>query len=230
VVRGAFPASVKAVAIAALAAASCMCVVVRAQQPELSGMAAVADAVLWGRVLPPPARTGELPPDTTRLVSEYRQRQQAFHSALTAPRGATAAERQGFEKRVGVERSIFCLFPRRESARVAAQYALDADIEPDWEDSPDAPRLEARFIDGLLVNLSQPWLAPYLNLSAGHRKLCAGDVDDGRRQIARARDAGHALIRAVAEYLLQTNRCVGESRRGEDAARLKPSRYKEALG
>ena len=212
-VRGALPAGVQAVAIAALAAASCADIVARAQQPELTGMAAVADAVLWGRELPPPARTGELPPDTQRGLLEYRQRQQAFHSALTAPRGATPAERQGFDKRVGIERSIFCLFPRRESARVAAQYALDADIEVDWEDSPDALRLEAKFIDGLLVNLSQPWLAPYLNLSAGDRKLCAGDADEGRRQIARARDAGHVLIRAVAEYLLQTNRCVSESRR-----------------
>jgi hypothetical protein len=209
VVRGAFSARVNALAIAALAAACSACVVVHAQAPELTGMAAVADAVLWGRELPPPARTGALPPDIQRLLSEYRQRQQAFHSALTAPPGATPVERQGFEKRVGVERSIFCLFPRRESARVAAQYALDADIELDWEDSPDAPRLEAGFIDRLLANLPQPWLAPYLNLSAGHRKLCAGDADEARRQIARARDAGHTLIGEVAEFLLKTNRCVG---------------------
>ena len=170
-------------------------------------MEAVADAVLWGRELPPPARTIALPPDIQRSVSEYRQRQQAFHSALTPPRGATPAERRGFETRVGVERSIFCLFPRRDSARVAAQYALDADVETDWESSPDGPRLQAKFIDGLLASLPQPWLAPYLNLSAGHFKLCAVETEDARRQIARARDAGHPLIRAVAEYLLTTNRC-----------------------
>jgi hypothetical protein len=175
-------------------------------------MAAVADAVLWGRELPPPARTTELPPAVQTQLSAYRQRQQAFHSALTAPRGATPAERQGFETRVGVERSIFCLFPRRDSARVAAQYALDADVELDSEDWPDARRREARFIDGLLADLSKPWLAPYLDLSAGHRKLCAGDPEDARRQITRARDAGHPLIRAVAEYLLTTNRCVESSR------------------
>jgi hypothetical protein len=210
VILGGWAGRVKGVAIAMVAISSCASAVGRAQQPEITPMEAVADAVLWGRALPPPARTIALPPDIQRGVSEYRQRQQAFHSALTPPPGATPAERRGFETRVGVERSIFCLFARRDSARVAAQYALDADVETDWDASPDAPRLQARFIDGLLASLPQPWLAPYLNLSAGHFKLCAGETEDARRQIARARDAGHPLIRAVAEYLLTTNRCFNE--------------------
>jgi hypothetical protein len=32
-------------------------------------------------------------------------------------------------------------------------------------------------------------------------------IDDGRRQLARARDAGNGLIRVVAERLLKTGRC-----------------------
>jgi hypothetical protein len=86
---------------------------------------------------------------------------------------------------------IFSLFARKDSAKVATGYALDADLDH-----------EASFIDGLLRNLPVPWLAPYLNLIAGHRKLCDGRADDGRRQLARARDGGHPLIRVAALHLL----------------------------
>jgi hypothetical protein len=82
------------------------------------------------------------------------------------------------------------------------------------------PRREAKFIDRLLADLPKPWLAPYLNLVAGHRKLCASEMDgsaadarsramaeDARRQLTRARDGGNRLIRVVAERLLATGRC-----------------------
>jgi hypothetical protein len=105
-----------------------------------------------------------------------------------------------FEQRVGIERVIFCLFARRESARVAAAYALDADIGFG----------QAAFMDGLLRDRSQPWLAPYLNLIAGDLKLCEGQVGEGRRQLASARDGGHPLIRLVAETLLTHKQCVDE--------------------
>ena len=82
------------------------------------------------------------------------------------------------------------------------------------------PRREAKFIDRLLADLPKPWLAPYLNLVAGHRKLCASEMDgdaaddrsramtdDARRQLTRARDGGNRIIRVVAERLLATGRC-----------------------
>jgi hypothetical protein len=85
---------------------------------------------------------------------------------------------------------------------------------------PEHPRREAKFIDRLLADLPKPWLAPYLNLVAGHRKLCASEMDgvaaddpsrtmpeDARRQLTRARDGGNRLIRVVAEHLLTTRRC-----------------------
>ena len=116
--------------------------------------------------------------------------------------------------------SSFCLFPRSDSAKVAPQYALDADIEPDWHGLPEMPRREAKFIDRLLADLPKPWLAPYLNLLAGHRKLCASELEgsaadarsraltaEGRRQLARARDSGNRVIRLVAEELLASGRC-----------------------
>src|SRR5206468_1759240 len=83
------------------------------------------------------------------------------------------------------------LFPRGDSARVAAGYALDADFERG-----------ARFIDDLLRDLPVRWLAPYLNLIAGHDRLCAGQGDAARRQLVVAREGGHPLIRVAAEHLI----------------------------
>ena len=187
---------------------------------ELSGAAAIADAVLWGREMPPSALTVDLPKNVQSQLTEYLQRERTFRSGITPPPGATDEERDSYDRRVGIERVVFCLFPRVDSAKVAPQYALDADIEPDWQGAPEMPRREARFIDQLLADLPKPWLAPYLNLMAGHRKLCASEmegsnsdargrasVDDGRRQLAKARDGGNSLIRVVAERLLKTGRC-----------------------
>ena len=187
---------------------------------DLSGAAAIADAVLWGKEMPASALTADLPKNVQSQLTEYRARERTFRSALTPPPGATAEERETYHRRVGIERVVFCLFPRGDSARVAPQYALDADIEPDWQGMPEMPRREAKFSDRLLVDLPKPWLAPYLNLVAGHRKLCASELDgvaaddrsramtaDARRQLERARDGGNRLIRIVAEQLLATGRC-----------------------
>jgi hypothetical protein len=191
-----------------------------AGEVALSGAAAIADAVLWGKAMPASALTPDLPRNVQSQLTEYLERERAFRSALTPPPGATDEERETYERRVGIERVVFCLFPRGDSARVAPQYALDADIEPDWQGMPEMPRREAKFIDRLLADLPKPWLAPYLNLVAGHRKLCASEMDgsaadarsramaqDARRQLTRARDGGNRLIRVVADRLLTTGRC-----------------------
>jgi hypothetical protein len=203
--------------LAGLAAAAPMAA---AGEPGLSGAAAVAGAVLWGKEMPAPALTADLPRNVQSALAEYRERERAFRSGIKPPPGATAEELETYARRVGIERVVFCLFPRGDSARVAPQYALDADIEPDWQGMPEMPRREARFIDGLLADLPKPWLAPYLNLVAGHRKLCASEMDgeaadarsralteDARRQLTRARDRGNQLIRIVAEQLLASGRC-----------------------
>jgi hypothetical protein len=186
---------------------------------ELTGAAAIADAVLWGREMPESALSADLPRSVQTQVIEYRGREKMFRSALTPPRGATADEMETYDRRVGIERVVYCLFARGDSAKVAPQYALDADIEPDWQGMPESPRREAKFIDRLLVDLPKPWLAPYLNLVAGHRKLCASEMDgaadarsrssieEARRQLARARDGGNHIVRTVADHLLTTGRC-----------------------
>jgi hypothetical protein len=186
----------------------------------LSGAAAVADAVLWGKEMAPAEATAGLPRNVQSELAAYRDRERAFRSGLTPPPGATEEERHTYERRVGIERVVFCLFSRGDSAKVAPQYALDADIEPDWQGLAEMPRREAQFIDRLLADLPKPWLAPYLNLVAGHRKLCASEMDgsaadarsealtaEARRQLARARDSGNRVIRLVAEQLLISGRC-----------------------
>jgi len=206
--------------VAAIAAAAVLGCWTIAGAGDLSGAAAIADAVLWGKEMPASALTADLPKNVQSQLIEYLERERTFRSALTPPPGATAEERETYHRRVGIERVVFCLFPRGDSARVAPQYALDADIEPDWQGMPEMPRREAKFIDRLLADLPKPWLAPYLNLVAGHRKLCASEMDgvaaddrsramtdDARRQLTKARDGGNRLIRIVAERLLATGRC-----------------------
>jgi len=161
--------------------------------------AGVAEAVLLGHPMPPPDATAGLPSDVQKRLVEYRQRESAFKSGLTPPPGADEGERTLYEKRVAIERVIFCLFPRGGAARIASGYALDADLDH-----------ESPFIDGLLRDLPVPWLAPYLNLVAGRAKLCDGQVDGGRRQLERARDGGHPIIRVVARHLLDTGSCLGD--------------------
>ena len=163
----------------------------------VAGAGAVARTLVLGVPMAPPEQTIGIPADAQKRLDEYRARERSFKSGLTPPRGGSAEELGLYEKRVDIERVIYSLFSVRDSAKVAAGFAIDADLDR-----------EAPFIDTLLRNLPVPWLAPYLNLIAGHRKLCAGDVDDARRQLARARDGGHPLIREAAAHLIETNRCV----------------------
>jgi hypothetical protein len=207
--------------VLAVCVIACASLAARAQSDAPLAAAAVAKTVLWGVAMPPPDLTRDLPRDVQPGLAEFRQREQMFRSALKAPPGATDVERALFDQRVAIERVLFCLYPRRDIARVAAAYASDADVSTEWEGLSEMPRHEAAFIDELLRDLQQKWLAPYLHLIAGHRKLCASQMDgagseaarrtlgeEGRRQIAHAGRAGQGLIRVAAEHLLSTNQCV----------------------
>jgi hypothetical protein len=155
--------------------------------------AAIVEALLFGGSMPPAEESASLPPDVQKRLVEYRKCEAAFRSGLAAPRGASEDERAVYEKRVGVERAIACAFRERDAPRVAAGFALDIDFDR-----------EAAFIDGVMRDLPVKWLAPYLNLAAGHTKLCDGRVEPGRRQLAAARDGGNAIVRVAADYLIAT--------------------------
>jgi hypothetical protein len=161
---------------------------------------AVADALLWGRAMPGADVTASLPPDERELLAAYRRREATFKSSLTPPPRATSEEELVFAQRVGIERAVFSLFDRRDSARIAGIYALDADVG----------FTQPGFADVMLSNLTQKWLAPYLHLISGDLKLCVGREAEGRRQLVIARDGGQPLIRIVAEQLLREKRCYDD--------------------
>jgi hypothetical protein len=162
--------------------------------------AAIAEALLLGSPMPAADQTASLPGDVQKRLVEYRRCEASFKSRLTAPPGASAEERTMYEKRVGIERVVSCLFPGRDRARVASGYALDVDFDH-----------TAEFIDRLLGDLPVPWLAPYLNLTAGHAKICEGSAGDARRQLTAARGGGNPIIRAAAEYLIAASECLGNT-------------------
>jgi len=94
--------------------------------------------------------------------------------------------------------------------------------EPDFADGPLS---EAAVADAFLEQHPTSPIAPYANLFAGHRKMCAvsgleglDPSSDKAREIAQAaaaqlhlaRSSGHPLISFVAEHLLETRRCFGD--------------------
>jgi hypothetical protein len=157
--------------------------------------AAIAQALVAGAPMPPP--DAAMPKDTQKAIADYRRCEASFKSALAAPRGADAAEQAIYDKRVGVERVVACLFQRKDSAKVAADFALDADFDH-----------SAAFVDDLMRDLSVPWLAPYLNLIGGHAKLCEEPPADATRQLTAARNEGPPLVRIAADYLLSSGECL----------------------
>lgn len=155
--------------------------------------AAIVEALLLGGAMPPADQTGTLPADVQKRLVDYRRCESAFTSRLARPPGAGEEERAIYERRVGVERAVACLFPGRGAPRVAASFALDIDFDR-----------ESEFIDRLLRDLPVRWLEPYLNLAAGHAKLCGGDMEAARPQLNAALKSGNALVRTSADYLLAT--------------------------
>jgi hypothetical protein len=159
--------------------------------------AAIAEALIVGAPMPSADAAARLPADAQKQLAEYRSREATFKSGLTPPPGADAEERALYERRVTIERTVFSLFPRRDSAKVAAGYALDVDLDHG-----------SAFIDRLLADLPVPWLAPYLNLVAAHEKICADHAREAKAQLNVARDGRNPLIRVAAEYLLSENACL----------------------
>jgi hypothetical protein len=159
--------------------------------------AAIAEALVLGAPMPAADAASGLPADAQKQVVEYRAREATFKSGLTAPPGADRDERALYDRRVAVERVIVALFPRRDAAKTAAGFALDVDFDH-----------LAPFADALLRDLPVPWLAPYLNLIAGHAKLCGDRPADAKHTLTLAQKSGVPLIRVAADYLLSESVCL----------------------
>ena len=159
--------------------------------------AAIAEALVLGAPMPAADASAGLPADAQKQLVEYRSREASFKSALTPPPGADREERALYEKRGAVERVMVSRFPRRDAAKIASGVALDIDLEH-----------VASFSDTLLRDLPVPWLAPYLNLLAGHAKLCGDSPADAKHTLTIAEKSGVPLIRVAAEYLLAESTCL----------------------
>jgi len=159
--------------------------------------AAIAEALLVGGPMPPADGTASLRSDVQKRLVEYRRCEASFKSRLVEPRGATDEERASYDKRIVVERVVFCLFPERDAARISSGYDLDVDFDKPGD-----------FVDELLRDLPVKWIAPYLYLVGGHAKACDGKTDAAKRQLTFARDGGNPIVREAATFLLNDPRAL----------------------
>ena len=113
---------------------------------ELSGDAAIADAVLWGKEMPASALTAGAADERPVAADGVSRARAQFRSAITPPPGATDEERPPSSGASASSASCSAC-SAEDSAKVASLYALDVDIEPDWQGMPEMPRREAKFID-----------------------------------------------------------------------------------
>lgn len=192
------------------------------QPAERTGAAAIMESLLYGFEMAPPSRTAGLPADAQRSLATYRERERLFKPTIKPPANLDGPEGSGYFKRVGLERALFCLFDRSDSLQLAEEYSTRIRLLYEWEGFAESPLSEAASADAFLAQHRNSPVAPYARLFAGHRKLCAvsglegldpksdrarGIARDANMQLALARDAGHPLIRTVADYLLTTRKC-----------------------
>jgi hypothetical protein len=187
-----------------------------------TGAAAVMESLLFGFEIAPAALTAGLPADAARSLATYRQRERLFTPTIAPPENLDGPEGSLYAKRVGIERALFCLLDRPDSLQVAEDYATQIKLFYEWEGFANAPLTEADSADDYLAQHPTSAAVPYVQLFAGHRKLCAvsgmEDLDpasdrgqriarDAIRQLTAARNAGHPLLRMVADYLLTSRKC-----------------------
>jgi hypothetical protein len=186
------------------------------------GVAAVIESVLWGYDMPPSDRTAGVPADVERGLETYRERERLFESTVDRPANLDGPEGSIYLKRVRFEHLVFSLFDRPESMRLAGEFGAQIRLVYEWEGLASSPLAEAESADLFLRERPDSPITAYVQLFAGHRKLCALssfeglDPDSERAQeIAReadaqlraARDSAHPLIRIVAEHLIATRSC-----------------------
>ncbi len=192
------------------------------QAAEPTGAAAIMEALLYGFEMAPADRTTGLPGDAQRSLERYRQRERSFKPTIPRPSNLDGPQGSVYFKRVGLERALFSLIDRPDSLHLAEEYSTQIALLYEWEGFADSPLTEAASADEFLAQHRKSPVAPYVQLFAGHRKLCAvsglegldpnsntaqGIARDADADLKTARDAGHPLIRIVADYLLASRKC-----------------------
>jgi hypothetical protein len=202
---------------------ACIAFMVALVQPtEPTAAAAIMEALLYGFEMAPADRTTGLPSDAQRSLARYRQRERRFKATIPRPSNLDGPEGSAYFKRVGLERALFSLIDRPDSLRLADEYSTQIALLYEWEGFADSPLQEAASADEFLTQHRNSPVAPYVHLFAGHRKLCAvsglegldpnsdtaqGIARDADADLRTARNAGHPLIRIVADYLLASRKC-----------------------
>jgi hypothetical protein len=180
------------------------------------------ESLLYGFEMAPQSRTSGLPNDIQQSLETYRERERIFKPTIKPPANFDGPEGSAYRKRVGLERALFCLFDRADSAQLANDLSTQITLIYEWEGLADSPLAEAGSADAFLAQHRNSPIAPYIQLFAGHRKQCAVSgfegldpksnralrlAHDADVQLKLAREAGHPLLRIVAEHLLTTRKC-----------------------
>ena len=151
------------------------------QAAEHTGAAAIMESLLFGIDMAPPVRTSDLPVDAQRSLEKYRERDRLFKPTITRPKNLDGPEGSVYAKRVSLERALFCLYDRPDSLQMAEQYSTQILLFYEWEGFAEGPLAEAAAADAFVAQHPNSFVAPFAQLFAGHRKLCAAsgstDVD-----------------------------------------------------
>jgi hypothetical protein len=182
-------------------------------------------AMLFWFDMPGPKQTTELTADVRKSLDTYRARIEAFKPSFVVKGTPGRPEHSLQLKRIALERVLFGLFDVPGISALATEYARRARLSYEWEGFADGPLFEADVADAFLEGNPDSPIAPYLNLFAGHRKMCAvsglqgldPSSEKGRRiaqeavaQLTLARNAQHPIIKLVAERVLESRRCFGD--------------------
>jgi hypothetical protein len=195
------------------------------QGQESMDAAAVVESLLFGLPMAPSALTSGLPADARQSLVKYRDRATQFKPTIKRPAGVDSdgPTAEVYQKHVDMQRTVFSLFERADSIRLAEGFSNEVILAYEWEGFSDGPLAEAASAVAFLAAHPNSPIQPYAHLFIGHRRLCAVSsytgvdpttpearriLTDADRELAMARDAGHPLLRVAAEYLLRTRKCM----------------------
>lgn len=185
-----------------------------AQASESTDAAAVIETLLFGLEMAPATRTAGLPADAQQRLARYRQREKGFTSTIPRPPDLDGPLGSLYWKRVGIERAIFSLMDRPDGLAIAESVATSIHFQYEWEGFAGSPLTEAAAADAFLEEHSASPAAAYVQLFAGHRRLCAASgfqgldpqsqegrrvAGEAERHLSIARDSGDPILRVVAE-------------------------------
>jgi hypothetical protein len=188
-----------------------------------SGMADLTRALLRGFDVPDESDAPTLPSDMRGALTQFRRKTVGLPLAVPLPGRAGSPEHSLAKHRNALARVLVGLFDGPGLPAAAVNYARSARLSYEWEGFADGPLDEAAHAERALLDERATAFRGYLQLFAGHRKLCAvsglegldpsgprayGVAEEAMEHLREAADHEHLLIREVARYVLRTRRCL----------------------